>query len=126
MTIRLPTGVVDFVEGIGTMDDLGRTGPGPVVVIEDALPARVQRAAEMRRSFGSLSSWPRAMAPSYDGDSQTPHLMRSPGPGRISYWQCSTSYQNWRVSGIHHGGAESSERALVDGVRGESEVRKSA
>jgi hypothetical protein len=36
----------------------------------------------------------------------------------------SFQYQNRRVSETHHGGAESSERALVDGVRGESEVQK--
>jgi hypothetical protein len=33
------------------------------------------------------------------GTSQTPQRIDWPGPRRISCWQCSTSYQNWRVSG---------------------------
>ena len=47
-----------------------------------------QRAAEIRRTGGSLSSWPWAMAPflrvpsgqAPAGESQTPQRMRSPGP----------------------------------------------
>ncbi len=36
MTIRLPTRVIDFVEGIGMVGTLGDAGAGPVLLVEEA------------------------------------------------------------------------------------------
>lgn len=106
---ELPLALVNVVERVGALNDLGATGARPVLLVQDGAEGGADQANRrfvvvVAMGDGAVPSMLSGQAPA--GDVQTPQCIRSPGPpfeagGRLGedfVLAVPVSCQNWRVS----------------------------